>query len=140
MNSRYLLDTNILSDLVRNPHGVIANKIAQVGEENVCTSIIVASELRFGGQKHRVKTGSERISNQVEVILSAIEILPLDHPADQDYAEIREELESTGMPIGPNDLLIAAHAKAHMLTVVTDNVSEFSRVPGINVVNWLNLD
>lgn len=137
MNYSYLLDTNILSDLVRNPQGIIANRISQLGEDKVCTSVIVASELRFGARKHRLRTGSERLYNQVEAILSAIEILAFDQPADQGYAEIREALESAGTPIGPNDLLIAAHAKAHALTVVTANKSEFLRVPGIKVENWL---
>lgn len=137
MTYSHLLDTNILSDLVRNPQGVIANGISQLGEDKVCTSIIVASELRSGARKHRVRTGSDRIYDQVEAILSAIEILAFDHPADQTYAEIREALEAIGTPIGPNDLLIAAHAKAHKLIVVTANEDEFLRVPGIKVENWL---
>lgn len=137
MNYSYLLDTNILSDLVRNPQGEVADKITQVGEDQVCTSVVVASELRFGARKHRLKTGSERLFRQVEAILSAIEILAFDQPTDQHYAEIREALETAGTPIGPNDLLIAAHARAHGLTLVTANEGEFARVPGIKVENWL---
>lgn len=112
--------------------------IGQVGEDKVCTSVIVASELRFGARKHKLGTGSERLYNQVEAILSAIEILAFDQPADQHYAEIREVLEAAGTPIGPNDLLIAAHARAHALTVVTANEREFARVPEIQIENWLS--
>ena len=66
-----------------------------------------------------------------------LEILPLKAPADQRYAEIRAHLESTGKTIGPNDMLIAAHCLAEDLVVVTANVDEFGRVPGLKVENWL---
>ena len=133
MNARYLLDTNILSDLVRHPQGAIAGRIAREGESSVCTSIVVAGELRFGA----CKRDSDRLTEQVEAILSAIEILPLEEPADQHYGEIRALLESRGEMIGPNDLLIAAHALALDCAVVTANRREFSRVPGLKVENWL---
>ncbi len=115
MHFVYLLDTNILSDLVRRPQGTVAEKIAEFGEEAVCTSIVVSIELRFGAQK----SGSKKLQNQVETILSAMEILPLDVPADHHYADIRFSLEQAGNPIGPNDMLIAAHTRSLKLTLVT---------------------
>ncbi len=130
---RYLLDTNMVSDLVSFPHGAVALQIARVGEASIFTSIIVASELRFGAAKRN----SVRLSEQVERILAAIEVLPFDAPADQHYAALRLALELKGTPIGPNDLLIAAHALAHSATLVTANTREFSRVPGLVVENWL---
>lgn len=130
---RYLLDTNILSDLVRNPQGKIARKIAKVGEATVCTSIIVACELRYGA----AKKGSPRLSEQLEAILAPLEILPLEPDADRHYGHIRATLERSGQIIGPNDLLIAAQALDGGLTLVTDNVGEFKRVPGLKVQNWL---
>jgi len=133
MALKYLLDTNILSDLVRHPQGSVADNIARVGEETICTSIIVASELRYGA----VKSGSRRITERVRLILSAIEILPFDSPADREYAIIRNHLTRQGQPIGPNDMLIAAHALATGLTVVTANSREYNRVPGLNTENWL---
>ena len=133
MPARYLLDTNILSDLVRQPQGRIAQRIAREGEKSICTSIIVAAELRFGVNK----SGSERLSTQLEIILSAIEILPLDEPADRRYGTLRNYLEERGASIGPNDMLIAAHALALDCTVITANEREFSRVPGLKVENWL---
>jgi tRNA(fMet)-specific endonuclease VapC len=130
---RYLLDTNILSDLVRNPHGRVMEKVSQVGAENVCTSIIVAAELRFGATKKQ----SARLTSQLEAILSALDVLPFEAPADSVYAEIRTNLERTGKIIGGNDLLIAAHGLASGCIVVTDNQGEFVRVPGLSVENWL---
>ena len=130
---RYLLDTNILSDLVRNPQGKIARKIAKVGEAMVCTSIIVACELRYGA----AKKGSPRLNEQLEAILTPLEIVPLEPDADRHYGHIRATLERSGQIIGPNDLLIAAQALDGGLTLVTDNVGEFKRVPGLRVQNWL---
>ena len=133
MDFRYLLDTDTLSDLIRNPQGRIADRIRTVGADSVCTSIVVASELRFGAAKR----GSARLSSQLETILSALTILPLESPADRHYAELRHHLERKGTPIGPNDMLIAAHGLAFDLSVVTGNDAEFSRVPGLRVENWL---
>ena len=129
----YLLDTNILSDLVRHPQGAVVDRIAKVGEDSVCTSIVAAAELRYGA----VKSGSDKLADRVDLLLSALEVLPLEAPADRQYAELRHHLTHQGTPIGPNDLLIAAHALATDLTVVTANVGEFSRVPGLKVENWL---
>jgi tRNA(fMet)-specific endonuclease VapC len=129
----YLLDTNIISDLIRNPKGKAAKRIARVGEDTVCTSIIVAAELRYGC----AKSGSSRLLEAVEDLLGEINILPFDVPADADYGGIRAELEAIGKPIGSNDLLIAAHARATGAIIVTANADEFKRIPGLKVENWL---
>ncbi|HEV7718629.1 MAG TPA: type II toxin-antitoxin system VapC family toxin [Arsenicitalea sp.] len=129
-----MLDTNIVSDLVRNPAGRAAQKLADFGDQGICISIVTAAELRFG----IAKRGSERLAQQVEAVLSAIDILPLDAPADTEYGAIRLELEQLGTPIGPNDLLIAAHAKAVGVPLATANVAEFGRVRGLSIVNWLD--
>ncbi len=133
MPLRYLLDTNILSDLVRQPQGIVATRVAAVGEETVCTSIIVAAELRFGA----LKSGSRQLADRVDLILSAVDILSLKVPADHHYGELRHHLTSQGTPIGPNDMLLAAHALSVGMTVVTANTAEFSRVPRLNIENWL---
>ncbi len=129
----YLLDTNILSDLVRNPQGAVAEQITKAGEHSVCTSIIVAAELRYGA----IRSNSAKLAERIDLVLSALEILPLEIPSDLQYASLRHHLTRQGTPIGPNDLLIAAHALANDLTVITANVGEFSRVPGLKVENWL---
>ncbi len=133
MALRYLLDTNILSDLIRHPQGAVAKRIATIGEGAVCTSLIVAAELRFGA----AKSGSPRLSQRVDLVLSALDVLPLEPPVDRAYAEIRWQLPRQGTPIGPNDLLIAAQASVLGLTVITANAGEFGRVPGLSVENWL---
>jgi tRNA(fMet)-specific endonuclease VapC len=123
----------MLSDLVRNPQGAVADRIAAAGEDSVCTSIVVAAELRYGA----AKSGSRKLADRVDLLLSAVAVLPLEPPADRRYGALRDELTRQGALIGPNDLLIAAHALAKGLTVVTANVREFSRVPALAVENWL---
>lgn len=130
---RFLLDTNIVSDLVRHPQGRVAQIIAEYGEAAISTSIVVAAELRFGA----AKKASPRLTAQVESILAAIEVLPFDAPADRAYAKLRLALEQAGQPIGPNDMLIAAHALANDCVLVSANLDEFARVAGLQVVNWL---
>ncbi|OFW06003.1 MAG: transcriptional regulator [Acidobacteria bacterium RIFCSPLOWO2_02_FULL_68_18] len=129
----YLLDTSILSHLVRQPQGPVAARIAEVGEDYVFTSVIVACELRYGAAKR----GSRKLTRQVEAILGAITILPLEAGADRHYAAIRTALEGRGTPIGANDMLIAAQARAIGAVCVTANVAEFRRVPALRVENWL---
>ena len=134
MTASYLLDTNILSDLVRHPQGAVAKRIAEVGEDAICTSIIVAAALRYGA----VKRQSERLTQQLElIILSCLSIQGFDAPMDEAYAAIRAHLERAGTPIGGNDLLIAAQARSLGLTVVTANLGEFSRVPDLATQTWL---
>jgi tRNA(fMet)-specific endonuclease VapC len=128
-----MLNTNIISDLIRNPQGKAARRIAKAGEDNICTSIVVAAELRYGC----AKSGSERLRKAVEDLLGEIAVLPFDVPADTEYGNIRAALEAAGKPIGSNDLLIAAHAAATGATIVTANVEEFKRIRGLKVENWL---
>jgi tRNA(fMet)-specific endonuclease VapC len=132
--TRYMLDTNILSDLIRNPQGKAARRIVKAGEDNVCTSIIVAAELRYGC----AKSGSTKLRKAVEDLLGEIAVLPFEAPADAGYGAIRAQLEAKGTPIGGNDLLIAAHARALGATIVTANVQEFRRVADVKVENWLS--
>ncbi len=130
---RYLLDTNVVSDLVRRPQGPVAERIRQTGEARVCTSIIVAAELRFGADKK----GSARLTAQVEAVLGVLDVLPLQAPADVVYGALRARLERIGQPIGGNDLLIAAQTVALGYTLVTDNEREFTRIVELPVENWL---
>ncbi len=131
---RYLLGTNIVSDLVRNPQGKIAERISKLGEDRVCTSIVVAAELRYGAEKK----GSLRLTAQLEAVLGALEVLPLETPADKTYGMVRTRLEKAGRPIGGNDLLIASQALALGYTLVSDNEREFARVDGLRHENWLH--
>lgn len=130
---RYLLDTNVLSDLMRHPGGAVAQRIAEVGERAVCTSIVVAAELRYGAEKK----GSRSLSERVEAVLGVMEVVPLEEPADAAYGALRADLERRGAIIGGNDMLIAAQALSLGYTLVTDNVAEFSRVTGLRYENWV---
>lgn len=128
----HLLDTNVISRLMKEPVGASASRLSDLGDDRVCTSIVVACELRLGAALR----GSERLTSAVERVLEAILVLPLDQPVDEHYASIRSDLQSRGTPIGPNDLLIAAHARALGLTLVTENEAEFRRVSELSVENW----
>ncbi len=130
---RYLLDTTIVSELVRNPQGRVAQRVREVGEKNVHTSLIVASELRYGA----AKKGSPRLSAQLEIVLRALDVLPLESPADVVYGHLRADLERAGKIIGGNDLFIAAHAISQGDVLVTGNEREFSRIDELLIENWL---
>jgi tRNA(fMet)-specific endonuclease VapC len=130
---RYLLDTNIVSDLIRNPQDRVAEHIRKIGEQRICTSIIVAAELRYGA----TRKASPRLTNQVEAVLGAMDVLPFEAPADAAYGLIRARLEQAGRPIGGNDMLIAAQAIALGYILVTDNQKEFVRIEDLTCENWL---
>jgi len=127
-----MLDTNVVSDLIRNPAGRAAQRARRAGDA-VCVSIIVAGELRYGCAKKR----SASLLRRVEEFLAEVAVLPFDVPADRDYGDLRAGLEAAGRPIGSNDLLIAAHARALGATLVTANAGEFGRVDGLVVETWL---
>lgn len=130
---RFLLDTNIISNLIRSSDGPVVARLRQIEEDAVCTSIIVAAELRFGA----AKKGNPRLTARVESVLSTLDVLPLEAPADEIYGVVRAHLEAEGKPIGGNDLLIAAQCLALGSVLVTDNEREFARVAGLRVENWL---
>ncbi|MBV8131362.1 MAG: type II toxin-antitoxin system VapC family toxin [Alphaproteobacteria bacterium] len=128
----YLLDTNMISDLVRHRQGAVARHIREIGEEAIATSIIVAAELRFGAAKR----GAQRLTQRIEAVLARLAVLPFAAPADAVYAALRVRLERTGRPIGGNDLLIAAHAVAGGHILVTDD-RDFGRIAELSCENWL---
>jgi tRNA(fMet)-specific endonuclease VapC len=132
--TRYLLDTNIISDLVRQPQGRAAKRIAEIGDRQVLTSVIVAAELRYGCRK----AGSARLSATIEALLFEVESIPFDEAASRAYADLRTALEARGQPIGGNDMLIAAQALALGCIMVTANSDAFARVDGLEVENWLS--
>lgn len=130
--SRYLLDTNALSELIKNPQGSVATKARSLSPEQLCTSMIVASELRYGV----VKKASPILFGKVENLLERIEVLPFGGGADRHYGRLRAELEDRGQVIGGNDMLIAAHALSVGCILVTANVRELSRIHGLTIENW----
>ena len=134
MSHLYMLDTNIVSSFMRTPKGPVQRRALAAGAGASCVSIMTAAELRFGA----TKVASERLRKHAEDAFDLFPIVPFEPPADAAYAEIRTVLEQRGTPIGPMDLLIAAHALALDLTLVTANHREFSRISGLRVENWLD--
>ncbi len=130
---RYLLDSDTVSDVARNPQGRAATRLLAAGVDRVAISIVVACEIRFG----LMKSGARRLAERLEQVLAHLETIALDVPVDEHYADIRHALERAGTPIGPNDILIAAHARALGLTLVSGNSREFARVPRLRVDNWM---
>jgi len=131
----YLLDTNIISDIIRNREGPCRQRLAALdaARDDVCTSIVVSAELRFGA----LKRGATTLARRIEESLANIPIHPLDGEVDRRYAEIRADLERRGQPIGANDMWIAAHALSLNATLVTNNTSEFSRIFSLRIENWI---
>ncbi len=132
--SRFLLDSNAVSSLIRQQaSSPILKRIAAVGPDLVCTSILVAAEIRFGV----AKKGSSRLEAEAERVLNSLAVLDFESPADRRYAVLRTDLERRGLPIGANDMLIAAQCLALDATMVTNNLREFQRVQGLRVEDWL---
>jgi tRNA(fMet)-specific endonuclease VapC len=132
----YLLDTNIISHMMREPAGRATQKFAAVAAmdltQGVVTSTVVLCELQFGLQRRP----NLRLSAALDRILTGVEVLSLDIDVVPRYAQLRAVLEENGTPIGPNDTLIAAHALTLGATLVSAD-AEFARVPGLQVENWL---
>ncbi|WP_436005165.1 type II toxin-antitoxin system VapC family toxin [Rhizobium sp. LjRoot254] len=127
-----MLDTNIISAVVYEPRGRVFQKLIDVGEVNVFTSIFVHAEIWYGVKKK----GSKELAAKVSNVTGRLFVAPFTMPGDQRYADIRLALRQ-GKNIGPNDMWIAAHAVALDAVLVTDNEGEFGRVPGLKIENWL---
>lgn len=129
---RFMLDTDIVSSIVRDPRGKAYERLTDVGEANVFISIISHGEIWYGVRKN----GSEELAQKVSAVTRRLYVAPLNIPTDRQYADVRLALRQ-GKNIGPNDLWIAAHALALDVVLVTNNEREFSRVPGLKLENWL---
>ncbi|MDX2222717.1 MAG: type II toxin-antitoxin system VapC family toxin [Rhodospirillaceae bacterium] len=130
---KYLLDTDVMSDVIHDPFGSVGQRISRAGVDNVVTSIVTAAELRFGA----IKRQAPGLASRVSLALESIRIVPFESPADVHYARIRSQLERAGEPIGANDLFVAAQAIALDLILVTGNLREFNRIKGLACQNWM---
>lgn len=130
---KYMLDTNIIIYLINHRSGKALKQFAKHKPGDLCISAITMAELEYGVYKSKQKS-----QNQLALILflSRIKILPFDSKAATEYGIIRANLSQKGQLIGANDLLIAAHAKAKNLTLITNNTREFQRVKGLKLANW----
>lgn len=129
---QYLLDTNVCIDLIRDRPTVVA-RAAAVSPDDCAVSTISVYELFHGAEKARDPV-TERL--HVQTLLASVSELPFGSRAAEAAAKIRRVLEITGCVIGPYDLLLAGHAISTGLILVTDNVAEFQRVPGLSIENW----
>jgi tRNA(fMet)-specific endonuclease VapC len=131
---RYFLDTNICIYIInQHPPNIIA-KFTQFDPYEIGISAIVVSELQYGVAK---SSQPQRNQQRLDAFLMPFQVVPYDTAAAQAYGPIRAALEKSGQLIGREDLLIAAHALANDLTLVTNNEQEFLRVPNLKVENWV---
>ena len=129
----YLLDTNICIYLIKHKPPEVMERFTKIDPGDIAISSITLSELEYGAYKSQQ---TERNLNALSLFTLSLEILAYDRQAASVYGQLRAQLEKKGMPIGPMDLLIAAHALSVQKTVVTNNEKEFKRVPGLKVENW----
>ena len=129
---KYLLDTNVVSALMKDPGGSVTIRIREVGEKAVCTSIIVVAEVRYGIEKVQ----SRRLAEQFDRVARSLAVVPFAQPAEMHYAAVRTQTENRGLTVSQNDLLIAAQTLALDAVLVTDD-RIFSEVRGLKIENWL---
>jgi len=134
--STYLLDTNTVSYLLRNHSPTLSSRLLGMAPQALAISVITAGELRFGVKKLGPGQRATALSQRLEQMLESFATLPLPAEAGAHYAATRAHLETKGTPIGGNDLWIVAHALAGDMTVITNNLREFQRVPGLKVEDW----
>ena len=130
---RYLLDTNVCVDYLNGRYPQVIKRLQEVLPSDVVVSVIAVAELRYGADKSgRPQENHQRLNLLFEDLAS----LEFDLDSASEYGKVRSELERTGTPIGPNDMLIAAQARAHDLILVTDNLGEFERIDRLRIESW----
>ena len=132
----YFLDTNTCIYYLKGSSPKIAGRLRRTSPNRIKIPAVVKAELLLGAQKSERR---ERVLESLGEFLMPFEVMPFGDESTSHYAEIREDLEHRGLPIGPNDLLIAATAVANGLTLVTANTDEFARVIGLSIENWETL-
>ena len=131
---RYMLDTNICIYVIKHKPETVFQKLQNINPEDVCISSVTYAELVHGVEK---SAAVEKNRLALSILLANMEILDFDVDAADCYGKIRAALEKKGTPIGPLDMMIAAHAQSLGYTVVTNNVKEFSRVSALQIENWV---
>ena len=130
---KYMLDTNICIYAIKHKPTEAIKNFLKHDPEDICISSITYGELMYGVEKSQAV---ERNRVALMLFLSSISILPFDNDAAEEYSKVRADLERTGTPIGPMDMLIAGHAKSKGVILVTNNTKEFFRVEDLGVEDW----
>lgn len=133
--TRYLLDTNICIYIAKNQPVAVRERFERHSLQALAMSTVTLGELRFGAEKSQAR---ERAMATIEQLAQLIQPCALPMTAAEHYGSIRAALQKQGLPIGNNDLWLAAHARAEGWILVTNNVREFARVPGLQVENWVD--
>ena len=130
---RYMLDTDTCSYIMKRSNQVVLKRLQEVPVSDACISVITKSELLYGVE---VSPRRQQDETALDAFLTYLKVLDLPDEAASHYAKIRADLKGRGTMIGANDLFIAAHARSLGLTLVTNNTTEFGRVPNLKVENW----
>ncbi|HLO78566.1 MAG TPA: tRNA(fMet)-specific endonuclease VapC [Magnetospirillum sp.] len=130
---RYMLDTNLCIRVLRDRPAGLRERF-NLEAAGLCISSVTLAELFYGAERSR---RPQETRHQVEAFAARLEVLAFDSHAAAHYADIRADLEAKGQVIGPYDLMIAGHARARGLVVVTGNLGEFQRVAGLRAEDWL---
>lgn len=133
MTALFMLDTDISSYIMKRSNEAVLQRLRNTAVGEVCISVVTLAELRYGVEMSP-RTLQDRAA--LEAFLRHVEVLDFSSASAGAFAEIRGGLKRSGTMIGANDLLIASHARSAQLTLVTNNVREFSRVPGLKIENW----
>jgi tRNA(fMet)-specific endonuclease VapC len=129
----YMLDTNICIYIMKNYPQDLREKFNSLAEQ-LCISSITLGELHYGAEKSVRRTDNLAA---IEHFVARLDVLPFTAKAAAHYGQVRAELERAGTPCGPHDMQIGGHARSEGLIVVTNNMREFNRMPGIRVENWV---
>jgi tRNA(fMet)-specific endonuclease VapC len=129
----YMLDTNICIYVMKTYPPALLDKFNAVAEQ-LCISSITLGELHYGAEK-----SARRVENLTAIahFVARLEVLPFGEKAAAHYGQLRAELERAGTPCGPHDMQIGGHARCEGLIVVTNNMREFARMPGVRAENWV---
>jgi len=130
---KYLLDTNVCVDFLNRRYPKVTERIRTSSPEDLCLSSVAMAELRYGADRSQRRGENHE---RIDVLATEIQCLDFDLTAARVYGRIRSALEAEGTPIGPYDMMIAAHAVSQGLILVTDNEREFRRISGLEIENW----
>ncbi len=130
---KYMLDTNIVIYTIKNRPAQVREAFKR-HENQMCISAVTKGELIYGAEK---SSQPERNLTDIEGLIARLEVAPFEDHASEHFAQLRAELYRIGQPIGPYDMMIAGHARAMGLILVTNNMKEFERVPGLRIENWV---